>query len=186
MSDSHPVSLRPAGPTDAEFLYRVYADSRAQELALAVAWSAAQRDGFLRLQFEAQRAHYHQHYPDARYDLILRHGEPVGRLYVCRLADEIRLMDIALLATARGQGIGTGLLRGLLREADRVGLPVGLHVEEHNPAQRLYQRLGFTVIGEVPFYQRMRREPHRPRAEPEPGAAPIPWRTGAAQANTAS
>ena len=53
----------------------------------------------------------------------------MGRLYVARLADENRVMDIALLPSWRGQGIGTRHLRRLMEEARAVSLPLRIHVE---------------------------------------------------------
>jgi predicted GNAT family acetyltransferase len=40
-------------------------------------------------------------------------------------------------------------------EAARSNRFVSLHVEEDNPARRLYQRLGFRDAGEVTFYKLM-------------------------------
>ncbi len=156
------VRLRPITDRDLPFLHRVYAESRAEEMALVADWSDAQKAEFLRFQFEAQHAHYTKHYPDARLDVIVLDGEDVGRLYVARLAGEIRLMDIALLAGHRGRGIGGALVRALLEEARRDGCFVTLHVEDHNPARRLYERLGFVKAGEEGIYTRMRWTPPGP------------------------
>ena len=139
-----------------EFLYRLYAECRAEELAaLAGQWDTAQIEAFLRLQLQAQDAHYRRHYPDARLDLILKEGRPVGRFYVCDLGPEIRLMDIALLAGERGRGLGTALVRWLLDQAAARGQWVSLHVESQNPARRLYERLGFLPAGENGIYTLM-------------------------------
>jgi len=153
------VALRPCTDIDLPFLRRVYADARAAELALVADWSEAQHEEFLRFQFDAQHRHYHAHYPEADYDLILEHGRPIGRLYVCDLPGEIRLMDIALLAGERDRGIGGALVRDLLDRAAALGKPVTLHVEDENPAKRLYQRLGFREAGRVSFYRHMRWRP---------------------------
>jgi ribosomal protein S18 acetylase RimI-like enzyme len=64
-------------------------------------------------------------------------------------------MDIALLPERRNRGIGGDLTRALLEFARRAGLKVTLHVEEENPAKRLYDRLGFEVVGEQTFYKKM-------------------------------
>jgi GNAT superfamily N-acetyltransferase len=157
-----------------EFLYRVYADSRAQEMALIADWTDEQKESFLRFQFQAQHRHYQEHYPGARYDLILRDGRPIGRLYVCDLEEEIRLMDIALLASERNRGIGSALMKELLDRAAGLGNRVSLHVEEYNPAKRLYERLGFRDVADVSFYKLMHWDP------PEPGTA------GAASAEAAN
>jgi hypothetical protein len=47
------------------------------------------------MQPKAQHQHYARHYPGARFNLVLLDGAPVGRLYVHRIAHELRLMDIA-------------------------------------------------------------------------------------------
>ncbi len=57
---------------------------------------------------------------------------------------------IGVLRQARGKGIGTALLASLLDEARRRGIRrVSLSVEKHNPAARLYRRVGFVVQAET-------------------------------------
>ena len=107
------LGLRPAGPDDEPFLYRVYAGTREDELA-AVDWDAAQQAAFLRGQFEAQHHYYHEQFGSAEFQIILLGGEPIGRLYVDRRDDEIRIIDIALLPAHRNAGLGEALLTDLL------------------------------------------------------------------------
>ncbi|HEV1287989.1 MAG TPA: GNAT family N-acetyltransferase [Bryobacteraceae bacterium] len=47
------------------------------------------------------------------------------------------------VANPRGKGIGTLLLQELIEEASRECRVLRIHVEQFNPALRLYQRLGF-------------------------------------------
>jgi ribosomal protein S18 acetylase RimI-like enzyme len=136
--------LRPVREGDEAFLERVYASTREEELALT-GWSAAQKQAFLTGQFRAQHDHYRRHYPRARFDIIEIDDEAAGRLYVDRGANEVRIVDIALLPAFRGQGIGGVLLRALLDESAVAGRTVSIHVERMNPALRLYRRLGFQV-----------------------------------------
>lgn len=152
------VTLRPMGTQDMEFLYRVYAGTRAEEMAL-VPWSDGEKEAFLRMQFNAQHTHYQKHFPDASYQVVERAGQPVGRIYVDRRADEIRIIDIALLPEERGSGIGGALLREVLEEAAGNELPVRIHVEKHNPALRLYHRLGFREIQDQEVYWLMEWTP---------------------------
>jgi ribosomal protein S18 acetylase RimI-like enzyme len=149
------VMLRTCSEVDLPFLYRVYASSRADEMALLLDWSDAQKTAFLQFQFEAQHRHYHEHYPDARYDLILLGTVEIGRLYAAPMRNEIRLMDIALLPEYRGRGLGGGLVRALQAEAGASERFLSLHVEEVNPARRLYQRLGFVDVDDVGVYKLM-------------------------------
>lgn len=157
-----PLALRPAGPADAEFLYRVYASTRYEELAPA-GWPPEQVEAFLRMQFRAQDAHYRAHFPAAAFDVIFLAGEPAGRLYVDRRPDEIRVVDVSLLPEYRGRGAGSALFGALFAEATAAGVPVRIHVEAFNPARRLYDRLGFVPVDATGMYHLLEwRPPARP------------------------
>jgi ribosomal protein S18 acetylase RimI-like enzyme len=152
------VTLRPATGEDTEFLAAVYAGTRTDELALTD-WSPEQKREFCRMQFEAQAAHYRQHYLTAEYYIIEAEGSGVGRLYVDRWAREIRIMDIAILPEHRNRGIGARLLRELQDDAARCGKRLSIHVERMNPALALYQRLGFRMIEDKGVYLLMEWNP---------------------------
>ncbi len=158
MTTGRAVSLRPVGHGDGDFLRRVYASTREDELALTD-WEDAQKDAFLRMQFDAQHRHYTEHYANASFQVILVDGEPAGRLYVARWPEEIRIVDIALLPEYRRGGIGTRLLQDVLTEGSEEGKRVSIHVERFNPALRLYQRLGFDPVADVGVYVLMASEP---------------------------
>jgi ribosomal protein S18 acetylase RimI-like enzyme len=149
-----PISLRPITAQDEPFLYRVYASTREQELAV-VPWSEAEKQAFLAMQFRAQSTYYREQFAQAEYRLILLGDEPVGRLYLDRRADEIRIIDIALLAEYRRKGIGSHLLGEILAEGEAAGLPVRIHVEKNNPALGLYRRLGFRETEDQGVYYLM-------------------------------
>ena len=148
------VGLRDIADGDLEFLYRVYASTREEELAVT-GWSEEEKASFLHMQFNAQHTHYQQHFNKARFSIITLNGEDVGRLYVDKRTDEIRIVDIALLPEFRGQGIGGELLKQLLAEASEQHGLVRIHVESNNPAMTLYLRLGFKKIEEQGVYYLM-------------------------------
>jgi GNAT superfamily N-acetyltransferase len=153
------VSLRPVAPDDEEFLLEVYASTRADELAL-IDWSDEQKAAFVRMQYGAQRREYEARYPDAEYDVILLDARPVGRLWIGRDAEQIRLLDIALLPAAQNRGVGGALLRRLIEEARLTGRKLRHMVFVLNPnAQRFYERLGFRVFEEVGAYRHMEWRP---------------------------
>jgi ribosomal protein S18 acetylase RimI-like enzyme len=152
------VALRPVKPGDEKFLYRVYASTREAELAL-VAWVEGQKATFLRQQFDTQSRYYRGHYAEAAFDVILSGGRPVGRLYVARWPEEIRIVDIAILPGHRGLGIGTRLLRDLISESEESGKPLSIHVQRFNPALHLYERLGFRTVTDKSVYYLMERSP---------------------------
>lgn len=141
------ISLRDTSPEDEEFLLQVYYSTRADEMDL-VPWTDEQKAGFVRMQFNAQHAHYHQSFPTADYKIILRHDEPVGRLYVFRDGERFEILDVTIVPAHRNEGIGSGLLRQLLAEATQERKAVRIHVESYNPSQSLFQRLGFSMIEE--------------------------------------
>jgi len=145
------VMLRPIGPEDEPFLYEVYASTRAEELEVTT-WSDEQKADFLRMQFAAQHQYYHEHYTNTELDVILVDGQPAGRLYVSRGADEVRIMDIALLPAYRNRGIGTHLIGALQAEAALARKPLSIHVERFNPALHLYERLGFVPVADRGVY----------------------------------
>jgi GNAT superfamily N-acetyltransferase len=136
------VSLRATTADDQAFLLKAYAGIRRDELA-QVPWTDAQREAFIKMQFDAQQAHYRTHNPDATHDIILLGGQAVGRLYVARRESEIRILDITILREYRGRGTGTLLIEGLVKEAAAAGKPLSIYVESFNPSLRLFERLGF-------------------------------------------
>lgn len=136
---------------DDEFLFNVYASTRAEELA-GVDWGEPQKEAFVRQQFAAQHQWYTEQYDGASLDVVEVDGQPAGRLYVARWAEEIRIMDIALLPEHRGAGTGTALLRDLMAEAGAASKKLTIHVERFNPALRLYSRLGFTLTEDKGVY----------------------------------
>jgi ribosomal protein S18 acetylase RimI-like enzyme len=152
------ITFRAIRPEDEEFLYHVYAGTRTDELA-PLGWDHAQQEAFLRMQFNAQHRYFQTQFADASFQIILQGERAIGRLYVDRRTDEIGIVDIALLPEYRNAGIGSRLLKDLFAEAARAGKPVRIHVEQHNPAVRLYERLGFVRIGPTGVYFLMEWRP---------------------------
>jgi ribosomal protein S18 acetylase RimI-like enzyme len=165
------LTLRSIHPEDQPFLYEVYASTRTEELA-PLGWNSEQQAAFLTQQFNAQHQYYQASYASADFQIILVNGQPAGRLYVERGADELRLIDIALLPEYRNAGIGTGLIKNLLAEAQQAGKPVRIHVEKFNPALRLYKRLGFSIIDDRGVYWFMEWKPQEVNSAAQRGSAP--------------
>lgn len=146
-------------PDELEFLYQLYATTRADEMRQLLDWTDEQKEAFVRSQFQLQHDHYTKNYPGATFDVVVHDDERIGRLYVYRVPSEIRLMEVTLLPEWRKRGIGGALTREILCEAADSDRPVVLHVESWNPAVRLYERLGFVKTADVGINLRMEWRP---------------------------
>lgn len=135
----------PMRPEDEEFLFRLYASTREQEL-LAWGWDETMRQEFLKMQWRAQQMSYSAHYPHADHRLIFSGEQRAGRIIIFQNGLEMILVDISLLPDFHNQGIGTKMLTALQEEAARTSLPLRLHVLKTNPAARLYERIGFIPL----------------------------------------
>ncbi len=89
-------------------------------------------------------------------EILLADGEPAGLLKLRRDAEVWDLIQLQLAAHLQGRGIGRAVLETVIAEATAAGADVKLSVLKHNPARRLYERLGFQCIAEddVEFFMR--------------------------------
>ncbi|BAN04250.1 GNAT family N-acetyltransferase [Ilumatobacter coccineus] len=147
--------LRPATPGDVDFLRELYADTRAEEF-VGIGWPADQIATLLAMQFEAQHTDYTRRFPASSHDIVLDGLAPIGRIWVNRAPDEIRLLDLAIHSSFRNRGIGSRLIHQLQAEATSAGRPLRHSVVKENlAALRLYHRLGFEIVGGVESHHLM-------------------------------
>lgn len=139
------LSRRPAVADDVAFLLQLRRETMSDHMQASGA--DCTDDEHLR------RLHY-------RFDcaeILLLDGVPVGLLKLARDAGEWEIIQIQLSAATRGRGAGSALLASIIDEATRADADVMLKVLKANPARRLYQRLGFVVVGEDGAEYRMHR-----------------------------
>lgn len=153
----HPLTLRPATADDDALLFELFASTREEFNFL----EETQKQAILKMQYDARRFQYEEGYPQAEASIILLDGRPAGRMLVDEGEHAIMLVDIAVLPEYRGAGIGTQVLQNLLKRAVNARKPVKLQVFKSNPAQRLYERLGFSQVGEQSMYCEMIFEPRK-------------------------
>ena len=135
--------MRPAVGADDEFLFGVFVDAQPpvmQQLPEMIN----------RMQFRAQRQAYTEQYADQDYRrwIIEEQGIRVGRYLELRAADRIHMVDLSLLSSCRGRGLGSEIFRFLMHKTRDLGLSLELSVLRTNRAVELYRRLGFEVIAE--------------------------------------
>ena len=69
---------------------------------------------------------------------------------------QLHIIQFQLDPAQQGKGLGQLILRYLF--ARHAGLSVSLTVLKHNPAMRLYQRLGFSVVGQDDYEFHMHKK----------------------------
>ena len=154
MSADDAITLRDALPADRAFLLALYTSTRADEFA-QLGWPVEMERSFMQMQFEAQRGDYERKHPGALCQVIELRRCPIGRLWVAQDKRCLTLLDISLIAALRGHGIGTDCLLRVQQRAAAARLDVELQVVPGNPAQHLYERLGFRCIGDSGVHQAM-------------------------------
>jgi ribosomal protein S18 acetylase RimI-like enzyme len=155
------LQLNPAEPADEPWQRQLFANLRGLQVAMLAACPP-----LLDQQWRLQKRAFAHDYPDAQTRIIRSAQRPIGTITLHHGTSAWRLLEIGLEPDCRGQGIGERLLRGLTTFADEQGQTLELAVMRHNPALRLYQRLGFVAVTETPpeAQLQMRRVPTNPAA----------------------
>ena len=83
------------------------------------------------------------------YFFVKKDEKIVGFLAISQLAGELEITNIAIKKAYQGHGLGSQLLADL----DHVDFPIFLEVRASNtPAQALYKKCGFGIIGKRKQY----------------------------------
>jgi len=157
-AQANSINLRPVTTEDAPFLLTLYKSSRGDDLR-GLGWDEERVSEFLEMQYEAQQRFHANEYRQPVDQIIMRDGEPIGRLVFEPREHEIRCVDIALQPRHRSAGIGAQLLRELQSEAKRQKKPLRLQVIRFSRAVPLFERLGFQRISETGTHFQMEWAP---------------------------
>ena len=151
MMESKQPTSRPAAPADSELTFAIKKAALGPYITQVFGWDEARQLEFHAEEYLAHNSH-----------ILLAHGQPIG-WFAAHQEDSLFLIDhLYLLPTVQGQGIGTHILRMLLQTADANGLVVRLDVLKVNPARRLYERCGFSIIGANDHFFHMERPARQP------------------------
>lgn len=157
------IDFRVITDDDKPYLQALYADSRAWEFELTV-WSDAEKDRFLKSQFEAQSLSYATNFLGAVHRIIQLDTVDIGRLIIDRTNDHMLIVDFTIHSDYQNRGIGSDILASLKNEAHGGKVPISLHVRQNSPAINLYLRSGFKKTGVNGHHFAMKWEPDlRPR-----------------------
>jgi ribosomal protein S18 acetylase RimI-like enzyme len=141
------LRLRLEESADAAFLLHLFKTTRAEQFG-AAGLAPAVLDALLEQQFCLQARGYSAQFPDATSLLIEWMSQPAGRLLLQCGGHDWHIVDIALLASRRSQGIGTSVIAAVAaaarrRQVQALSLAV---LATNDAARRLYRRLGFVDI----------------------------------------
>jgi ribosomal protein S18 acetylase RimI-like enzyme len=131
------IELRPVRAEDYRFAWRLYAEGIRPYAAAYMAWVDAE-----------QEARFESRYKPGSTWVIRRDGTDVGWMELHEIDEELRLNQLYVAAAQQRKGIGSQVMRQVLAKSRETGKPIALNVLKNNPARRLYERFGFTVVGE--------------------------------------
>jgi ribosomal protein S18 acetylase RimI-like enzyme len=115
----------------------------------------------LKLDRIAHAAGFEQQWELTRVRILIVNGSDAGWMQSVSRDGEIFLAQIFVDGPFQGRGIGTRAISELLAEAAEAGQAVCLGVAKINRAIRLYERLGFRIVGEDDRKLYMRRDPEK-------------------------
>lgn len=81
--------------------------------------------------------------------IIIFQSKSAGLFKAVKECDAWDLVQIQILPEFQGMGVGERIISDLLIEASNKDVLVKLSVFKNNPAQKLYQRLGFEIVEET-------------------------------------
>ena len=106
---------------------------------------------------ERQRKMHAERWATRPFWTIVLDGERIGTVSIDDMGDHLVLAEFYIRPAFHRQGIGTRILGSVLADAERNGLTVRLQCLKWNPARSLYERHGFTTIGETETHLLMER-----------------------------
>ncbi|MBQ4813296.1 hypothetical protein A7985_12680 [Pseudoalteromonas luteoviolacea] len=135
------ITLRPAKEEDKPYLLALRKQTMTEHL---------ERQGIF-LSNEAHLNRLEDHYKCSH--LIIVDGSKVGTLKYLLTQESLEIMQLQIMPQCQGQGIGRAVIQYIVAEYSH--LPTYLTVLKENPAQYLYQRLGFVTTSEDEYEYHM-------------------------------
>ena len=132
------LGYRPATESDIDFLYTLRLATMKEYVDKTWGWDDAY-----------QHSHLRKNYVPAKVQILTLNGQDIGMLSVEERNEDIFLKTIEIHPAFQNKGIGTAIITQIIADGFHKRKPVRLQVLKVNPAKRLYDRLGFSVIEET-------------------------------------
>ncbi|MFW9779313.1 MAG: GNAT family N-acetyltransferase [Candidatus Heimdallarchaeota archaeon] len=132
------IKLRPALPTDFDFLYLLKKKTLKKYIEATWGWDE-----------EFQYAYHQRNFDPSKISIIQDDDNDIGCLFIFEDSQRIFLEVIEIAPEYQNQGIGRRLIQDLILRGRGSGKNVELQVLKVNHrAQKLYAALGFQLAGE--------------------------------------
>lgn len=141
------ITFRQIKAEDFEFLWRLHNAALKEYVARTWGWNEA-----------LQREMFEREFKPDDGKIILADGADAGFFRVIEKKTETLLVSIRLLPEFQNKGIGAKIIKDLLEKSEKTEKPVTLQVLKINPAQNLYKRLGFEIVGETETHFWMKKD----------------------------
>jgi ribosomal protein S18 acetylase RimI-like enzyme len=140
------VRLRPAQPSDAQFLFDLFRAHHIGMLRLG-GLPDPMIENLLAMQYRSRTQSYRDRFPGARWSVIESAGVAIGELIAHDEADAIYVVDIALLPERQGRGIGSALIRSVIAAGAARGGVRAMVLLNNDISLKMFRRLGFVEGG---------------------------------------
>ena len=143
------LSFRKAHASDSEFVFAVKEAAYREYIEQIWGWD----DNY-------QRERHNREFASHDFRIIQFRGTDVGFLITSHTSDTLKVNQIYILPEYQGKGIGSACMTRIVDDASLEQKSVALKVLKINTRGiALYQRLGFTIVGEDSIYFQMEKSP---------------------------
>jgi ribosomal protein S18 acetylase RimI-like enzyme len=149
------ITTRRATAEDKEFLWILKVAAMRQYVEQVYGWDDT-------IQYDYFENNFH---PEAL-DIIQYDGQNIGMYKLEEREESYYLSQIEITLEFQNKGIGSTIIQRIIDAVAVQGQPLRLQVLKVNPARRLYERLGFVVIGESRMHVQMEMPNNRMRRPP--------------------
>ena len=143
------LSFRKARASDSEFVFAVKEAAYREYVEQVWGWDD-----------KYQRERHNKEFASHDFHIIQFNGTDVGILVTSHTSDALKINQIYILPEYQGEGIGSACMTRIVDNASLEQKSVTLQVLKVNTRGiALYQRLGFTIVGEDSIYFQMEKSP---------------------------
>ncbi len=140
--------LRSITEIDYDFIYQVKKDAYKKYVEIYFgSWDEEQQKEYFKKFIEI--------YKEGAF-IITFDGKDIGFYNGCTIDNKYEIGNICIIAEYQNKGIGTDILKDVL--SDNSDKEITIQYFKQNPVGRLYERLGFKLIGETQFHYQMIKE----------------------------